>query len=101
MGKNGVVGNVMACRLAYAFISFTGETKYIDAKFCFHLPGHGMDIITDQAHRTGGEDGDGLGFENVVGFLDGGLQFLFPAKNNIFVLHVRGKAVGHIIFCIV
>ena len=97
MGKNSVVGNVMAGGLTYALIAFTGESKNVDAQLFLHLPCHGMDIVADQPHRTGGEDGDGLGFKNVIGFLDGRFQFLFPAEHNILVLHVRGKAVGHII----
>jgi hypothetical protein len=39
-----------------------------------------MDIVADEAYRTGGEDGDGLGFEVVVGFLDGLLEFFSPPK---------------------
>ena len=68
----------MAGRLAYALIAFTGESKNIDAKRFLHLPCHGMDIVADQTHRTGGEDGDGLGFKDVIGFLDGGFQFFSP-----------------------
>ena len=54
-----------------------------------------MDVVADEAHRTGGEDGDGLRVEGVVGLLDGLLQLLFSAEDNLRVLHVGGEAVGH------
>ena len=54
-----------------------------------------MDVVADEAHRAGGEDADGLGLEEVIGLLDRLPQFLLAAEDDLLILHVRGKAVGH------
>ncbi len=59
-----------------------------------------MHVITNEAHRAGRKDGDRLGLEIVVGFLDGLFELLFTAENNLLILHVRGKAIGHVILAV-
>ena len=57
------------------------------------VPGPGdepyVDVVADKAHRAGGEDGNGLGLEIVVGFLNGLFQLFLTAENDLLVLHVR------------
>ncbi len=96
VGEDAVVGDVVAGRLTDAFVALATEAEDIAiAKFLLHLPGHRVHVVTDEAHGAGGEDADGLGFEEVIGLLHRLLQFLLAAEDNLLFLHVRGEAVGH------
>ena len=48
-----------------------------------------MHVVTDQANRTGGKNGDGLGVKEVIGLLDSYFKLLFAAEDNVLLLHVR------------
>ncbi len=87
--------DVMAGGLAHAFVALTTEPEDVDPQLFLHLPGHGVDVVADQAHRAGGEDADGLGLEGVISFLNRLAQLFFAAEDDLLVLHVRGKAVVH------
>ena len=65
------------------------KPKTLMPSFCLHLPADRMDIIADKPHRAGGKNGDGLGFEIVVGLLDGLLKLLLTAEDDLLFLHVR------------
>ena len=59
MPENLVVGDVVTGRLRDPFVSLAAEGEDIAvAKLFFHFPGHRVDVVADQSHRTGGEDGD-------------------------------------------
>ena len=100
VGENAVVGDVVACRLAHALVALATEPENIDPELFLHLPRHRVHVVANESHRTGGEDADGLGFEQIVGFLDGRPQLLLAAEHDVFFLHVRGKAVRHEVFVV-
>ncbi len=93
MGEDAVVGDVVAGRLAHALVALATEAKDVDPQLFLHLPGHGVHVVADEAHRAGGEDADGLGLEDVIGLLHRLLQLLLAAEDDLLILHVRGKAV--------
>ena len=99
-----VVGDVVARRLAYALITFAAVRHAADAVFLFSFCGHGLDVVADQAHRAGGGDHDGLGVHKLHDFINGLLELLGAAKDDIGLLHVCGEAVlnvvGGIPFCL-
>ncbi|KAF5038634.1 hypothetical protein DSECCO2_552200 [anaerobic digester metagenome] len=96
LAEDLVVGDVVAGRLADALVAFAAEGEDVAVpELGLHLAGHGVDVVADEAHGTGRENRDGPGVEEVVGFLDGRLQLLLAAEDDVLVLHVRGKAVGH------
>ena len=63
MLEDAVVGDVVAGRLAHALVALATEGEDVDAQLFLHLPGHGVDVVADEADRAGGEDADGLGLE--------------------------------------
>ena len=67
--EDAVVGDVVAGRLAHALVALATEAEDVDPQLFLHLPGHGVDVVADEAHRAGGEDADGLGLEGVIGLL--------------------------------
>ncbi|KAF5033836.1 hypothetical protein DSECCO2_602530 [anaerobic digester metagenome] len=92
-----VVGDVVAGGLGHALVAFAGVGEDGDAELFLHLPGHGVDIVADQAHRAGGEDRNGPGMEVVVGFLDGRGELLHAAEHDVVLGHVRGEGVGDVV----
>ncbi len=101
MAEHLVVGDMMAGRLGDALVAFAGEGVDVAvAELFLHVRGDGVDIVTDQPHRAGGEDGDGFGMEEVVGLLDRRRQFLLAAEDDVLLLHVGGEAVGHVVFAV-
>ena len=63
MLENTVVGDVVAGRLADPLVSLATKTENIDPELFFHFPCHRVNIVADQPDGAGGEDTDGLGFE--------------------------------------
>ena len=59
-----------------------------------------MHVVADEPDRTGREDADGLGFEQLVSFPDGSTELFLTAEHDVFFLHVCGKAVRHIVFIV-
>lgn len=57
-----------------------------------------MNVIANQANRTGRENRDGFGMKEVVCLLDRLLQLFFATENDVFLLHVGRKAVGNVVF---
>ena len=101
MGKHLVVGDVVAGGLGHALIALAAESEDIAIpQLLLHVPGHGMNVITDKTDRTGGENRDRLGMEQVVDLLDGRRQLLLATEDDVRVLHVRGKTVGHVVFAV-
>ena len=76
--EHAVVGDVVAGGLAHPFVALATERHDVDAQFLLHLPRHRMDVVADEADRTGGENGNRLGLENLVRLADGLLNFFSP-----------------------
>ena len=96
--ENAVVGNVVPRGLADALVALATEPENIDPELFLHLSRHRVHVVADKSHRASGEDADGLGFEQIVGFLDGRPELLLASEHDVFFLHVRGKAVRHKVF---
>ena len=90
-----VVGHMMSRGLADALVSLATESENGNAQFLLHFPGYGMDVVSDQAHGTGGKHGNHLGFKSIVGLLNSGSQLLFTAEDDLPLLHVGRKTIGH------
>ena len=99
-----IVGDMVARRLAYALVTLAAVCHAANAIFLFSFCGHGLNVVTDQAHRAGGGDHDGLGVHKLHDFINGLLELLGAAKDDVRFLHVRGKAVldvvGGVPFCL-
>ena len=55
--KELVVCDMVTCGLRDTLVPFATEGKDVAvAELLLHLLGNGMDIVTDQTYRTGGED---------------------------------------------
>ena len=101
MPEHLVVGDMVAGRLGNALVPFAGEGVDITVtKLFLHLFGHGMDIIPDQTHRTGGKDGNGTGMKEVISLLNRLCQLLLATKDDIRILHVGTETVGHVVHAI-
>jgi len=100
MAHQAIVGNMMAARLAYSLITLAAEGHHLAPVHLLGLSCHRMDIVTDKSHRAGGTDHDSVGIKYLHHFLDGLLQLLFTAKDNIRLLHVGGEAVFYKVLCL-
>ena len=56
-----VVGDVVSGRLADALVALATEAEDVDAQLLLHLSGDGVNVVADQAHRTGGKTPMALG----------------------------------------
>ena len=101
MAEHLVVGDMVTSGLGNTFVALAAEGKDVTvAEFFLHVSGYRMNIVTNQTNRTGGKDGNRPGMEQVVTLLDSLGQLLLTAENDIGILHVGGKTVGHVVLAI-
>ena len=88
-----VVGDMVAGGLAHAFIAFTAVGHAADAVFLFRFGGYGLDVVADEAHGAGGGNHDGLGVHKLHDFINGFLELLGAAEDDVRLLQVGSEAV--------